>query len=245
MYSLWLTLTALLCFAEVCCARESNAERLARGLTPLRPRFRSILPGFSPTRVFTAKRNVASNFPIATSYSGRIEVRNKDGDVLGYVKNWSGSAPISGVNWGASNEELHIQFNIPQTVNDPGPFDIVVTNPNFASPFYVGVSTGSPVTLKPGELQALGFSNVPQTPAGSPPMNTGSAYTESRIWTFKKDTKQLIPQYINPDGSKPATVIAFSIKYNQIFFVENITAWNVQYYWDYASDVSFFLAKTA
>jgi len=239
-YSLWLACVGLLFLADVTSARESNAERLARGLTPLRPKFRSILPGFPPTRVASARRNVASPIPGQKNYCGRIEVRGSDGHVLGYVKNWAGVAPISGINFVPNQEDLRVEFNVPYDQNIP--FDILATNPKFASPYYVGVSTGpQPVALQTGQVNSLSFTNVPQTPAGAPPMKTGDSYTESRIWTFNKYTKELKPQFINPDGSKPMTVIAYDIKFNQIFFVEDVAAWNRQHLEDPVSAVSFYL----
>lgn len=78
--------------------RMTNAERLARGLTPNPPKFKRVLPGIheSPTNVLAAKRSAsasasASPSPTPSSlpkiYTGRIEVRNLQGDSYGYVEN--------------------------------------------------------------------------------------------------------------------------------------------------------------
>jgi hypothetical protein len=42
-------------------------------------------------------------------------------------------------------------------------------------------------------------------------------------------------QWINTDGSRPATYIAYDIKYNKIFLSGDLDAYNRVYYWKGAS----------
>ncbi|KAL0950431.1 hypothetical protein HGRIS_010383 [Hohenbuehelia grisea] len=245
MYSLWLAFVALLCVAGARSAPQSNAERLARGLTPLRPQFRSIKPGLPPSPALAAKRNFPSNTPIQTFYSGRIEVRSSSGAVLGYVKNQPLSTPIDGINLGPSDQELHVQFTVPQStgvLTVVEPFPILASNPKFLSPYYIGIAFGqSVVPLVPGVANSLIFTNVYQTPTG-PPQQTARGPSESNIWTINRSTKQLIPRYINPDGSKPNTEIAYDPPNNRIFFVESVSTWKNVHPGTLTHAVSFFLA---
>lgn len=244
MQLLFATVLALVCISTVVAKQETNAERLTRGLTPLPPRFRSILPGFLPTRSYGAKRSAVSPQPPSppNTYSGMIQVRNSEGRSLGYLKNWAGVSPINGVNFGSEQEDLHVSFTLPPGTN--GPFDILVTNPNFEKPYYAGVSTGStPGSLAAQRSNTIAFINVPQTPPGSPPIlsSTASVYVESSIWFFDGETKEITAQFINPDGSKPPTIFAYNIRNNQIFFVGDLGAWNAEHVNTPSSAVTFHL----
>ncbi|KAJ8516693.1 hypothetical protein ONZ45_g6036 [Pleurotus djamor] len=199
-----------------------------------------------------ARRHAPSPYPSPPNkYTGRIQVRNSEGNSLGYLKNWAGPSPMfvrsasqsilvfgidkgiisNGVNFGGEDEELHVVFTV--APGKKGPFDIKVTNPNFDAPFYAGVSSSiSPgETLATGQPNGIAFVNVQETPPDSPPVydETAKAYIESSIWYFDYATKQVIPQYINPDGSKAPTTIAYNIRSNQIVIVGDLGAWNSQH----------------
>ncbi|KAL4264893.1 Glycoside hydrolase family 131 protein [Pleurotus pulmonarius] len=243
MQLLFATVLALICMSTVIAKQETNAERLARGLTPLPPKFRSIVPGFLPTRSYGAKRGTVSPQPPSpNTYSGMVQVRNSEDRSIGYLKNWAGTSTINGVNFGSEDEDLHVSFTLPPGSN--GPFDILVTNPNFEKPHYAGVSTGStPGSLAAQISNAIAFTNVPQTPPGSLPILGGatSVYVESAIWFFDPETKEITAQFINPDGSKPPTIFAYNIRNNQIFFVGDLDAWNGEHANTPSSAVTFHL----
>ncbi|KAF8229509.1 hypothetical protein L208DRAFT_1401950 [Tricholoma matsutake] len=213
--------------------QETNAQRMARGLNPLPPKFGRTLPGVvtarvtarAPTRSWAAKRGWPSAVP-PMQRSGRIEVRNpQNGLSLGIVKNTNGTNPISGLNALGPEQDLLVSFTA--SPSGAGPFDIVAVNAAFAAPLFVGAFVANGV----GNIgrDVITFSNVQQTPPNSPPVKSASGdntMAESALWSFNPSTKELQAQYVNPDGSKPDTVIAYSIRQNVLFFIGDLKAYN-------------------
>jgi len=218
-----LIISALVAVAVATCAiaGESNAQRLSRGLPPRSPKFGRTLPGFAqaqddPTPAYGALRPRSSPSPSCT---GKIEVR-ESGSVLGVVRNWVSLPHVNGVNFaGNPSEDLHVSFT-----PSAGPSDLLTTNPNFPAPFYVGIS-GASTTLAKGSRNTVDMENVPQTPGGVP---ASGVSTESAVWSLNRDTSELTVQYVNPDGSKPDTIIAYDIRENVLFFVGDLDAYNYQ-----------------
>jgi len=204
---------------------------LARGLPPSPPRFGRNLPGKVTARestpVWAAKRGAPSGSP-TVQLSGRIQARNPENkQSLGNVRNWSGGSPISGLNFLGPDQDLHVSFTAPPS--GKGPFDILATNAAFPPPFFVGASSSpfSSGTIGKGLRDTVAFTNVEQTPPGSPPVKSGdNSSGESAIWSFNPGTKELKAQYVNPDGSQPSTIIAYDIRANELFFVGDIDAYN-------------------
>lgn len=213
--------------------QETNAQRMARGLPPSPPRFGRALPGMvmarTPTQVLAAKRGQPSSVP-PMQMSGRIQVRNpQNKQPIGNVKNTNGTNPISGVNALGPEQDLHVSFTAPPSGS--GPFDIMATNAAFPPPFLVGASVAPSTTgvIGLGSPDTVGFTNVQQTPPNSPPVPSSTVpntMVESAIWSFNPGTNELMAQYVNPDGSKPSTVIAYDIRENVLFFVGDIDAYN-------------------
>lgn len=197
--------------------RETNADRLARGLSPLSPVRRS-------TGTDSARRSVSSPLP-PTTVTGRLQVRYVNGGSnAGFVRNWEGGAPISGVSFLGGDEEL--QVSVTYSPTSPTGLDILATNPKFAAPFYVGASGG----LKKYESNSgdtLGFTNVGQTQPGSIPTQVGSvsSLVESAIWTIDPSTKKLTATWINGDGSSFTPTLAYAVRENSLFFVGSTQAW--------------------
>ncbi|KAH7926018.1 hypothetical protein BV22DRAFT_1046345 [Leucogyrophana mollusca] len=211
----------------------TNAERLARGLPILPPKFGRSVPGYArnPTPASPEKRVVAvsaspSPKPIRTEwfykFTGRIKVVSYDGEPLGYLRNWA-TGSVSGVNAGGPSSELHVSFKAPRRGGDHL-FSILATNPNFPAPYYIGTTTSA--TLAPGSPSSVAFGNVEQTPPKSPPVTSGNQTDESAIWSFDGKTNELTAHYVNPDGSPAKTTIAYNIWDNNIFFVGDIDAFN-------------------
>ncbi|KAF9454331.1 hypothetical protein P691DRAFT_809886 [Macrolepiota fuliginosa MF-IS2] len=211
---------------------ETNAQRMARGLPPNPPS--QFARGVSP--VWAAKRTEPSTRP-STCYPGKIEVRyDFDGHVAGYVRNWENGG-ISGLNF--SGDPLEVKVCKTRSYTDR--YDIIATNAVFKPPYYVGAGSGTVAgILATGDRSSVGFSNTPQTPPNAPPTLVNGNYYESAIWSYNSSTKELSPQWINPDGSKPSTVIAYDIRANDLFFVGDISQWNVS--GSFASAVHFYLA---
>ncbi|KAF9240656.1 hypothetical protein BU15DRAFT_73887 [Melanogaster broomeanus] len=175
----------------------TNAQRLARGLPPLPPKFGRTLPGhaWSPTTVSRAKRLASPSASPSPSplkkYEGRIKVVSSDGEALGYLSNWANGS-LSGINYGGPSTELHVSLTVPHS--GKGMINILTTNPKFPAPYYIGTTTNA--TLAPGSPTAVGFRNVEKT------------------------------HYINPDGSSVNTIIVLDTSTNSIFFVGDADAYN-------------------
>lgn len=195
--------------------RETNADRLARGLSPLQPQ--SLRRG--PSGTTSAKRSSVSPRPPVT-VCGRLQVRSRlTGTSNGFVKNWSGGAPISGINF-LSGFQPDLEVSITYSPSSLTRLNMLVTNPQFPAPFYVGASSGNGI-LTPGVRSGLGFTNVQQTPPGPPTNNVGSA-----IWSFNPSSRKLQAFWVNPDSTVVEAVLAYEIRANALFFVSDINAWN-------------------
>ncbi|KXN87410.1 hypothetical protein AN958_08841 [Leucoagaricus sp. SymC.cos] len=202
---------------------ETNASRMARGLPPNPP----VHFARGATNVWAAKRWSPSPSPSpspSSCYTGKIEVKyDSDGHSAGFVRNWENGG-VNGLNFSGAPLEVKVCKAGAQT----DLYNIVATNAVFPSPHYVGATSGTVAgSLTTGDRSSVSFSNVPRTtPNGRPALVNGNYY-ESAIWTFDTSTKELTPQWINPDGSRPNTVIAYDIRANELFFVGDISQWNV------------------
>jgi hypothetical protein len=160
--------------------------------------------------------------------TGKLEVRS-NGASQGHVRDWSSGGTISGINFQGADEDLLVKLTYsPSQLKE---LDIVATNAKFPAPYYVGggaLSTASVPTLTAGVKSSVGFTNVELTSPGTGPVipPTRQAYVESAIWTIDPSTHQLTAQWINKDGSKPPTVLAYDIRQNSLFFVSDINAYN-------------------
>lgn len=199
--------------------RETNADRMARGLSPLSP---ANLRRASGTD--TARRGIVSPTP-PTTETGRLQVRYQSGSGnAGYVRNWSGGAPISGVSFLGGDEELRVSLTY--TPSSPTQLNILATNPKFPAPYYVGAAGGLN-KYESSSGNVMSFTNVDQTQPGSIPTKPGtsSSYVESAIWTFDPSTKKLEATWINGDGSVFKPVLAYAVRENSLFFVGSPQQW--------------------
>jgi len=226
-----------ICFVAGSPIPETNADRLARGLPPAPPKFRRFLPG-KRTGTTGASPPTASPNPHAhaqAGFEGRIEVRNLDGSVLGNVRN-ADTGAIGGVNFLGNDFDLHCKLNN----QGPGPFDLEATNALFPPPHFVGATGSFP--LGPNLPNIAGLGPVKQSAPGVGPTATPSGITDqSAIWTIDAPTRELKANYVNPDGSTPATTIAYDIKNNVLFFTGDLNLWNTNNNAKPASAVQFFL----
>ncbi|PFH51772.1 hypothetical protein AMATHDRAFT_58239 [Amanita thiersii Skay4041] len=207
---------------------ETNGERMARGLPPARPKFGRYVPGVvtreGPTAVSGAKYARTSPTP-PTPFKGRLQVRTNEGHVLGNVRNWAGPASISGINFLGPDQDSIVE--VLTTNPQKEPINIVVKNPAFDPPFFVGASANpSNSHIGLGLRNPLAFTNVDSTPPNSPPVPRGDRLVESAIWSFDHKTLELKAQWVNPDHSKPPTILAYDIRNNVLFFTGDIDAYN-------------------
>jgi hypothetical protein len=213
---------------------ETNADRLARGLPPAPPvKFRRFLPG---------KRTGTTGAPPPTvspgpheKFEGRIEVRNLDGSVLGNVRN-DNAGSIGGVNFLGKDLDLHCDLE----KKGQGPFDLEATNALFPPPHFVGADGSFP--LGPNLPNIAKLAPVKQSAPGVGPTATPQGITaQSAIWTIDSQSRELTAHYVNPDGSTPATTIAYDIRSNVLFFTGDLNLWNTNNNNTPASAVKFFL----
>lgn len=231
---------ALILSVSSAVATLTNAQRLARGLPVLPPKFGRALPGYVRTPTAAGANPSTSPVPPKT-YTGRILVKSYDGGTLGHLYNWASG--INGVNFGDSSEDLYVTFTV--TRSGKGLIDIQAIDPAFTGPSYIGTTNNA--TLATGSPTAVGFGNVIRTPVHSPPVPVGQYNAdESAIWTFNPTTYELKAHYVNINGHKAKTTIAYKIYNNSIFFVGDIGAYNAaQVDPDYlVSPITFYLDLT-
>ncbi|KAG1740046.1 hypothetical protein EDB19DRAFT_1908641 [Suillus lakei] len=207
-------------------AALTNAQRLARGLPILPPKFGRALPGYARTPTSAGANPSSSPSPSPSpappkTYTGRILVKSYDGEPLGHLYNWASG--INGVNFGDSSADLHVSFTMSRS--EKGLVDLQAVDAAFPGPSYIGTTSND--TLAPGSPTAVSFGNVNRTPVHSPPVSVGQhSADESAIWAFNSKTYELKVYYVNLGGHKANTTIAYKIYDNTIFFVGDIGAYN-------------------
>ncbi|KAH6910622.1 hypothetical protein BKA70DRAFT_89150 [Coprinopsis sp. MPI-PUGE-AT-0042] len=219
----WVLFVLFLCClgsVSALATRETNAERLSRGLSPLQPQGMQ-RANRRASGTDSARRSVVSPLP-PTTVNGRLQVRLNGGG--GFVRNWEGSAPISGVNF-ASGFEPDLEVTLTYSPSSPQQANILITNARFPAPFFVGATSG-PAKLEGS--RSLGFTNVAETqPGGLPtPLGTDNVFYESAIWSFNPATGQLKAFWINADSTTTEAILAWNVKFNFLFFVADIDAYN-------------------
>lgn len=224
---LWLFTTFTL--STTAYARETNAQRLAKGLPPLAPKRFGSVPGYfqPPTRVTVEKsRTSPSSVPsqrfarrdqvrITTphAYTGRVQVRDEDGSVLGFLRTNVMDGTVAGINF-HGDDDLHVKFT---TISSP--FNIIATNPLFRAPFCIGLTAVS--SMAPNSSTTAALANVPKT-------SRPTSKAQSAIWSFDEQTRELTAQYTNPaDGTKFPIMLAYEERENFLFFVGDIAAHNL------------------
>ncbi|KAF5320700.1 hypothetical protein D9619_002172 [Psilocybe cf. subviscida] len=195
-------------------AREplTNAERLSRGLPPK-----------APTRRFHAARTQASPSP-QNSFTGKIEVRNTDGGaVLGWLSTATSDAgnikPTTNegeamkftftLDFGAtSGSQVRVNMQ-----NSPGPLLGLVEGRDNANPD-IGADSFQYMYLNGISLpgSSPGSSPTAQTSVYST-KNSVTKHAETDIWTIDTVSGAMSVQWINSDGSAPATYLFLQSNY--------------------------------
>ncbi|KDQ61716.1 hypothetical protein JAAARDRAFT_55047 [Jaapia argillacea MUCL 33604] len=179
--------------------RETNGERLARGLPPLPPTFRRLHPGreeaYTPTPASAAVRAAPSSTP--ATYAGRILVRSLDNLSLGFVSS-SNVASLNGL-----GSEYDLQVKITTT---GGLTDIAATNiEDAAVPVFLGATIAAPGTFIPGseDSNELSLTLVPQSSVYARALKRleSTSVYETTIWKLDPATNLLSVQWANPDAS--------------------------------------------
>ncbi|TFK87747.1 hypothetical protein K466DRAFT_565179 [Polyporus arcularius HHB13444] len=195
---LFLSLLALVSATSPSRRRESNAQRLARGLAPARPR-----------RLYDASRtNVARAAPSSvpgTVDTGVIKIYTAGTDVLlGYVGRFGFTSTLANA-W-------HYVYTVPES-----PGDLVsirdTTGYFWIGPVSYGGTTslyqGPSVTLGPADATAVvitnnqgGATTVGATHGTYTSGNgVGSCYAQNTVWRVDETTLQMFPNWVNTDGT--------------------------------------------
>ncbi|KAI0696861.1 hypothetical protein C8T65DRAFT_29763 [Cerioporus squamosus] len=173
-------------------ARATNAERLARGLGPARPRRL-----YSGTRT-NAARAVPSGSPGSTQRGViKIVTAGSGGDVWAYM--------TAGGATGSTSVTTADTFSY----NMPSPADALVGFTDVTNPSYrLSAYASSAVHLGSGYATSARLLGVltPATAAGSPPVGAESygyqgGYAETTIFSVDPSTGKITVQWVNADGS--------------------------------------------
>lgn len=197
--------------------RETNADRLRRGLGPLPPTLNA-------ARSFLKPR--ASPTPCAplTSATGTIQLNKvSDGSLVGYVSNIYDSQDSYTI---TSNVGSALQVSLPFLSPFGTPIDITAINGPDSKNILLGAVGGSPgFDLQSGQLGTAYLSGTGHTGAGSPPSSTAGtsmqavgydAPSESQIWTLDCVGLTFTATWTNSDDTQPAATTIFynpTVKY--------------------------------
>jgi len=206
----------------------TNAKRFAMKLPPAAPRAHRRRPhGVAPrggSRVASAPRAATSPLP-PVSAKCNIRATGTDGADYGFISPlWNGYGEY-GQFQSSPDGALEVAFSY--SPDSPSQIDFTATNgPSATYPFFGAIdgfaSTDDDFSIGSYNYAYLG--GTTQTPAGSPPFTQGdnsfsAAYgipenIESAVWSYDPTTQAITAQWINTDGSAPATHIIFANDYN-------------------------------
>ncbi|OBZ74148.1 hypothetical protein A0H81_05920 [Grifola frondosa] len=192
----------------------TNAQRLVAGLPPLRPKFRRTFPGQVQNR----------DDPTPAFGAKRAAASVKPVTFNGRIQ----------ATYTSNNTVAGFIENLATGLGGLRPFNVIATNAAFKAPFFIGINGTITTTVTGiisldiglGSPNTLGLTNVGQT-----------------IWSFNSRTTELTPQWINPDGSKPITTIAYDVLNNVLFITGDLVSYNSTHPAAPASEVKFFLAS--
>ncbi|PCH39029.1 hypothetical protein WOLCODRAFT_146827 [Wolfiporia cocos MD-104 SS10] len=201
----------------------TNAQRLARGLTPNRPRLRR--------GARLAPR--ASSAP-CPSVTGTIRVTGADvapGTLVGRVPNAFGEYGVTA----NASDALRVQYAACAGAGAAGhPVDLIALN-GIADYAYFGGIAGfsSPDGVLAPDSSAYAYiGGTQQSPASSPPMllpnsftaaSGFSVHTESAIWLF--DSNGLISAaWVDPNGEIPEAQLAYDAASAALFLTGDLSA---------------------
>ncbi|KAG8977381.1 hypothetical protein FRC05_001779 [Tulasnella sp. 425] len=206
--------------------RMTNAKRLSMGLPPLKPK--SLHRG---TRVGSAPRGGPSMTPpVPWVYSLFQHVPGTDGTDYGFISPvWNGFGEYGQVQ-SSQDSALVVTFNVSPDASSTSQLDFTADNsPSATYPFFGAIDgfASTSDNLGPGSYNYAYIGGTTQTPAGSPPNSGGdNSFTaatgipediESAVWTYDASTNAITAQWINTDGSSPATHIVYANDANQAF----------------------------
>ncbi|EED82921.1 predicted protein [Postia placenta Mad-698-R] len=190
----------------------TNAQRLARGLTPNRPRFnRAARENLAPR---------ASAMPDPTpcpAVTGTIQVTGAGTGTPAFISRVPNAFGEYAVTTDTA-DALVVQYT---DCADASVIDLATLN-GIADVPYLGAITGFATALQDlrrGSSAYAYIGGTDQTAPGATPQAVSNSFTaatgdqeeaESAMWTLNRTTGALSAQWVNADGSKPETIIVYS-----------------------------------
>ncbi|KAJ7039563.1 hypothetical protein C8F04DRAFT_1085704 [Mycena alexandri] len=204
--------------------KETNAERLRRGLSPLPPTRRDKLnPRPSPQPCG----------PLSSSW-GYIAVTESDGGFIGYIRQTFNAQQVYTV---TTSKSSALEVTLPSTSPYSGPFNILAVNGQDKRHPYLGAVGGeSGYHFSHGHSGSAYLSGTGASPANSPPSSSAGTSmqsigykgpAESQIWSMDCKTKVITAQWTNTDSSQPETTIFYDAVEKYLGLTSDLDAFNV------------------
>ncbi|KAF7316236.1 hypothetical protein MIND_00142200 [Mycena indigotica] len=174
-------------------------------------------PSQSPSQSSSSQPAPSPSPSLSTySFTGALQAfRVADNSALGYLMHTTNN--LNHVAVGTSRAAaLNFQFSVTNFGPSGSQLDVTALNTPYVSNYPLFGGIVGPVStsddLGPGSYNYAFPQGVTHTSPGSTPQKVPNSYTgnpscESAIWSFDNSTRLLTPQWINTDGSAPATYI--------------------------------------
>lgn len=206
----------------------TNAKRFAMNLPPARPKAHRRRPhGVAPrggSRVASAPRAATSPLP-PVSAKCNIRATGTDGKDFGFISPvWNGFGEY-GQFQTSPDSALEVSFSY--SPDSPSQIDMIATNgPSATYPFFGAIDgfASTDDNFGPGNYNYAYLGGTTQAPAGVPFTEGDSAFSaatgipediQTAIWSYDPKTQAITAQWINTDGSAPATHIVFANDSNE------------------------------
>ncbi|KAJ7678540.1 hypothetical protein B0H17DRAFT_1078624 [Mycena rosella] len=206
--------------------KETNFERMRRGLPPLPPARRS--SGFKP-------KPVPSKVPCAplSSTAGYIKVAKSDGTAAGYIsKTFDGKRSYTLTQSTMSALEVKVASSSPFN----GPFNLLGLNaPDTHHPYIGAVGGSKGYYFGNGQRGTAYLAGTGTSAANSPPSSKDgsslkslgyNAPSESQIWSMDCTTRAISAQWTNSDSTQHSTTIFYDPAVHYLGLTFDLDAFN-------------------
>ncbi|KAF8603692.1 hypothetical protein BDV93DRAFT_606673 [Ceratobasidium sp. AG-I] len=202
----------------------TNAKRFALNMPPARPKAHRRRPhGVAPrggSRVASAPRAATSPLP-PVSLKCNIRATGTDGTDFGFISPvWNGFGEYGQFQ---KEQDGALELSGSYSPDSPNQLNFAATNgPSATYPWFGAIDGFASTTddFGPGSYNYAYLGGTTQSPAGSTPFadgdNSFSAATgipetiQSAVWSYDSKTQAITAQWINTDGSAPATHIIYA-----------------------------------
>ncbi|KAG9079582.1 hypothetical protein FRC06_007641 [Ceratobasidium sp. 370] len=209
---------------------DTNAKRFAMNLPPLAPRVphrhpQRAAPHRLGSRVRAAPRAQAFLSPLLNQKCN-ILVKSAT-EVFGYISpSFNGFGEYGPC---VPDQASALEVSFSYSLDSPSRIDLTTANSQAPTlPFMGGISGFASTSddFGPGSSNYAYVGSTGRTPPGSRAVPTDSTFSaatsipkncESLIWVYDPDTQAIAAQWINTDGSAPATSLVYANDDNQAF----------------------------